>query len=175
MYHVRTHAVEGSWLFHADDDYRFRLAQVAAEVERRSIRPHAFCLMGNHEHWLLSVDEDDVLAKTMQRVNRRYAGTFNHKYGRRGRLYWRPYDSTPVLSNRYLIELIQYFALNPERDDFGRAETYRWSSYAALIGLVQPLWFIDQRPLLDAIGGGPDARRRIIRLVDGRRPFKRDA
>jgi len=59
------------------------------------------------------------------------------------------YDSSPVLSDRYLVELIQYFALNPEKDNFAQAETYRWSSYSALIGLVQPAWFIDHRPLLD--------------------------
>jgi putative transposase len=172
MYHVRTHAVAGSWLFHTDGDYLFRLTQFAGEVERRSMRLQAYCLMGNHEHLLLTVDEDNVLAKLMQRINRRYAGTFNQTYGRRGRLYWRAYESSPVLSSRYVVELIQYFALNCERDNFGRAETYRWSSYSALIGLVQPLWFIDQRPLLEAVGGGADARRRIIRLIDNRRPAR---
>jgi len=174
MYHITTHAVENSWLFHDSGDYGVRLSQLAEEVRRSAMRVHAYCLMGNHEHLLLSVD-DDRLATVMQRLNRRYAGRFNHRYGRRGRLYWGPYDSSPVLSNRYLVELIRYLALNPERDNFGRAETYRWSSYAGLIGIMKPLWFVDQRPLLDAVGGGPDARRRIARLVDEGRLRRRGA
>src|SRR3954451_10290385 len=108
--HVRNHAGADSLLLHVDEDSRLRLAQLASEVQASSMRLHAYCLMGNHEHLLMTVDQDDVLAKMMQRLNRRYAGAFNLKYGRRGRLYWRPYDASPVISDRYLVELIQYFA-----------------------------------------------------------------
>jgi putative transposase len=168
MYHVTTHAVANSWLFLEDEDYTTRLSLLAQAVADGWMRCHAFCLMGNHEHLLISVDENR-LAALMQRLNRSYAGTFNSAHHRRGRVYRAPYNAEPVISERHLIELIRYLALNPEHADFGRAESYRFSSYPALVGIVQPLSFVDPTPLYDVVGGGQNAQRTIVNLVaDGR-------
>jgi putative transposase len=169
MYHAMTHAVANSWLFIEDDDYLTRLALLSGEVDRGTIRLHQHCFMGNHEHFLLTVDENDILAKVMQRINRSYAGTFNRAHRRRGRLYRSRYESKPILSERQLLNTIRYIALNPEHHGFEHAETYRWSSYPALVGLVAAPMYIDEQPLLDAFGGGKDARRRLKEFVDGGR------
>src|SRR5262245_3416412 len=162
MYHVMTHAVANSWLFIEDDDYRTRLGLLAREVERHQLRLHQWCLMGNHEHLLLSLDEDDVLASVMQRANRSYAETFNRVHRRRGRLYGMRYESKPILSDRQLLNTVRYIALNPELHGFQHAETWRWSSYLSLIGLVETPSFMDEAPLLNSFGGGHEARRRIM-------------
>jgi putative transposase len=174
MYHVTDHAVAGTWLFLEEADYDTRIAQFAEAVRQRALRLHQFCLMGNHDHLLLSV-EDGELSKVMQRLNRAYAGSFNREHRRRGRLFDGPYDSRSVVSERHLLELIRYIALNPEKDHFGRAEPYRYSSYAALVGLVEPLDFIDPEPLYAAVGGGENARRRIVELVEDGRLRRRAA
>lgn len=167
-YHITTHAVANSWLFFDDADYIARLSLLAHAVTDGWMRCHAFCLMGNHEHLLISVEENR-LATLMQRVNRAYAGKFNIAHYRRGRVYREPYNAEPVVSERHLLELIRYLALNPELVNLGRAESYRWSSYPALVGVVQPLSFIDPTPLYDVVGGAANARRAIVNLVaDGR-------
>jgi len=167
-YHVTTHAVANSWLFIEDADYVTRLSLLAQAVADGWMRCHAFCLMGNHEHLLISVEENR-LAALMQRLNRSYAGTFNSAHHRRGRVYRAPYNAEPVISERHLLELIRYLALNPEQVDFGRAESYRWSSYPALVGVVQPLSFVDPTPLYDVVGGEENGRPAIVELVaDGR-------
>src|SRR6266478_6289774 len=91
-YHVTTHAVANSWLFFDDADYVTRLSLLAHPVADDWMRCHAFCLMGNHEHLLISVEENR-LATLMQRVNRAYAGKFNIAHDRRGRVYREPYDA----------------------------------------------------------------------------------
>ena len=174
MYHVMTWAVYGSWLFADEADYAYRLAQLAQAVAAKRLRLHMYCLMGNHEHWLVSV-EDDALARAMQQLNRSYAVAFNCAHLRKGRVYGRPYESKPVLSQRYLQILVAYLALNPEAHGFGRAESYRYSSYPALIGVQRELPFVDSQPLLDCVGGGPDARRLIALLVDDLRLRRRSA
>lgn len=110
-----------------------------------------------------------MLEHVMQRLNRSHAGLFNQRYGRRGRLYRAPYYSVHVEAETHLIELCRYIALNPEVANLGSAESYEWSSYAGLVGLKQPLSFIDSKPLLHAVGGGQKARLRLTALVaDGR-------
>jgi putative transposase len=167
-YHVTTHAVANSWLFLEDADYVTRLSLLAQAVVDGWMRCHAFCLMGNHEHLLISVEENRI-ASLMQRLNRSYAGKFNTAHGRRGRGYREPYNAEPVVSERHLLELIRYLALNPELVDLAPAESYRWSSYPALIGAAQPLAFVDPQPLYDVVGGRKNARLTFIGLVtDGR-------
>jgi putative transposase len=128
--------------------------------------------MGNHEHLLITVEENKI-ATLMQRLNRAYAGKFNAAYSRRGRVYREPYNAEPVVTERHLLELIRYLALNPELVDLGRAEDYRWSSYPALVGAAQPLSFVDPTPLYEVVGGGKHARLAIIGLVDDGRLRKR--
>jgi REP-associated tyrosine transposase len=124
--------------------------------------------MGNHEHYLITVQEG-MLEHVMQRLNRSYAGLFNRRYDRRGRLYRAPYYSVQVEAEAHLIELCRYIALNPEVANRGSAESYTWSSYRGLVGSEQPFSFVDPRPLLDAVGGGARARTRLADLVaDGR-------
>jgi putative transposase len=169
MYHVTTHAVANSWLFLERSDYESRLSIFADAVEDGWMRCHAFCLMGNHDHLLVTVAENR-LALLMQRMNRRYAGTFNQEHGRDGRLYRAPYRSVLVVSEGHTLEVVRYIALNPEQVGGPAAEEYEWSSYPGLVGLRRPFGFVDPTPLLDAVGGGQRARGRIARFVaDGRR------
>jgi putative transposase len=174
MYHVTNHAVADSWLFLEDSDYEIRLAMIFEAVAKGSMQCHSYCLMGNHEHLLISVEADQI-ATLMQGLNRAYAGTFNQTYRRRGRVYRAPYDAVAVKSERHLVELIRYIALNPEIIGWGRAEAYRWSSYPALVGVVQPASFVDPTPLYDVVGGDEGAPRRIVELVHEGRVRKRAA
>ena len=145
MYHVMNHAVAASWLFLERSDYESRLAILSAAVADDLMRCHAFCLMGNHDHLLLST-EDDRLAKVMQRINRSYAGTFNQAHGRVGRVFRQPYESVHVESECHALELIRYIALNSERAGGGAAESYEWSSYPGLVGVRPAFSFVDPTP-----------------------------
>jgi REP element-mobilizing transposase RayT len=168
MYHVWDHAVENMPLFSDEYDFAYRLGLVEEAVRKGWMRCHSICLMRSHEHMLISV-EDDCLARLMQRMNRNYAGNFNTRQGRRGRVYWAPYGSKPVLSDAYMLELIRYVVLNPEWSGGHAAEEYRWSSYPDLLGLRRRMPFVDPHPLLDLLGGGERAIQRIVQLVeDGR-------
>ena len=57
LYHVTTHAVAGTPLFLDATDYETRLGLVAQDVREGRFLCHSFCLMGNHEHFLITVRE----------------------------------------------------------------------------------------------------------------------
>jgi putative transposase len=168
LYHVTTHAVAGTPLFLDTADYETRIGLIARDVREGRFICNALCLMGNHEHLLITVEEG-MLEHAMQRLNRSYAGLFNQRYGRRGRLYRAPYHSIQVQAETHLVEICRYIALNPEVVNLGSAESYAWSSYPGLVGVRPAFSFIDSKPLLEAVGGGERARMRLTALVaDGR-------
>ena len=168
LYHVTNHAVAGMPLFKDNTDCETRLGFIAQGVRAGRFICNAVCLMGNHDHLLLTV-EDGMLGYAMRHLNRAYAGEFNRRHGRKGRVYRAPYYSGLVESEEHLLELCRYIALNPEEVNLGSAESYEWSSYGGLIGLRDAFSFVDPTPLLDAVGGGEKAPARMATLVaDGR-------
>src|SRR5262245_61722288 len=85
-YHISNHAVWGSLLYCDLQDYRKRVEQLVDATDDLRMACNAFCLMGNHEHWLITVG-DNVLADLMQELNRSFARYFNRRHGRKGRVF----------------------------------------------------------------------------------------
>jgi putative transposase len=93
---------------------------------------HAYVLMTNHVHLLLSPSEDDSVSTMMQRLGRRYVLYFNRRHGRTGTLWEGRFRSSLVQDERYLMICHRYIELNPVRACMVDAPSdYPWSSYRA--------------------------------------------
>jgi hypothetical protein len=167
-YHVCNHAIAGAPLFADEADYLFRTAQLGEAVKRNEAACHAFCLIGTHEHLLLTF-ADDAIGCAMQKLNRGYAVAFNGRHGRKGHVYDAPYFSKRMESDAQFLQTFRYLALNPERHGAARAEGWPWSSYPGLVGHQPQFPFVDSAPILAALGPGPRALERILAFVDDAR------
>jgi putative transposase len=90
---------------------------------------HAFCLMDNHLHLMVSEGTEDI-AKVMKRITVSYVYYFNQKYGRIGHLFQDRFRSEIVEENGYVLALTRYIHQNPLKA--GMVQTvgdYQWSSY----------------------------------------------
>lgn len=93
---------------------------------------HAYVLMTNHVHLLLSPGEHDSASTMMQRLGRRYVGYFNRRYGRTGTLWEGRFRSSLVQDERYLMICHRYIELNPIRARMADTPSdYPWSSHLA--------------------------------------------
>jgi putative transposase len=96
----------------------------------------AYCLMNNHYHLLLSVGEQG-LSRGMCELNTSYALTFNATHGRVNHLFGRRYWNRRIQTEASVLNVVRYIVQNPRRGGISeRLEGYRWSSYAATIGLA---------------------------------------
>ena len=96
---------------------------------------HAYVLMGNHLHLLLTPRRDGALSLMMQAVGRSYVRAFNQAHGRTGTLWEGRYRSSVIQTERYLLTCMAYIDLNPVRAGVVEApENYPWSSHAHYIG-----------------------------------------
>ena len=93
---------------------------------------HAYVLMTNYIHLLLTPDAGDAISLLFQECGRQYVGYINHTYRRRGTLWEGRHKGIIVESTVYLLTCMRYIELNPVRAGLvARPEDYRWSSYAA--------------------------------------------
>jgi putative transposase len=116
--------------FLVEDDYRKFLNWLALHARATQASVHAYVLMTNHVHLLLSVADVKSLACLMKSTTQNYSQYFNHRYQRCGAVWQGRYKSCVVQTEDYFLACQRYIELNPVRAGMVRYPgNYRWSSY----------------------------------------------
>ncbi len=118
--------------FFADEDYRFYLHQLAELSRRFQCSVHAYVLMTNHVHMLMTPGTEDGATLLMKNLGQRYVQYINRMYQRRGTLWEGRFRSSFVDRSEYFLKCHRYIELNPVRAGMVQhPRDYRWSSYRA--------------------------------------------
>ena len=116
--------------FYGEVDYQVYLSFLKDSANKYQVAIHAFVLMTNHVHLLVTPGNEKGASHLMQAQGRKYVQYFNHTYDRTGILWEGRYKSTPVDSESCLLTVYRYIELNPVRADMvSHASDYPWSSY----------------------------------------------
>jgi putative transposase len=118
-------------VFFAAQDYGRYLDSLRSAADHYRCAIHAFVLMTNHVHLVITPNNMDGMSRLMQSIGRRYVRFINDTYRRSGTLWEGRFKSAVIDSERYLLTCMRYIELNPVRA--GIVETpgdYRWSSFA---------------------------------------------
>ena len=117
-------------------DYQYLLALLDENAEKFAVDIHAYVLMTNHFHLLVTPQTDTGLPQMMQAVGRSYVRYFNDLQSRTGTLWEGRYRSTLIQTDRYLLACMAYIDLNPVRTGMvSEARDYPWSSHGFYVGL----------------------------------------
>jgi putative transposase len=91
---------------------------------------HAYVLMTNHVHLLLTPEQPDSVSVMMKNLGQRYVQRFNRKQGRTGTLWEGRFRSSVIDSEGYLFQCHRYIETNPVRAEMvRRPREYEWSSH----------------------------------------------
>lgn len=115
--------------FHGDD-YHFYLSVLGEALRRYQVELHAYVLMTNHVHLLMTPADDSGISKVMQHLGRMYVLYVNRTYRRSGTLWEGRHKASLVNALEYLLACYRYIELNPVRAGMVVVpEEYCWSSY----------------------------------------------
>ena len=118
--------------FFADEDYCRYLDWLSEYADKSGCRIHAYVLMTNHVHLLISSARADAGGALMKSLGQRYVQYVNCVYRRSGTLWEGRFRSCPVQEEDYLLGCQRYIELNPVRANMvTHPAEYRWSSYRA--------------------------------------------
>ncbi len=141
VYHVTGRGVQQGAIFIDDRDRVSLLMILAQAMQTHECVAFAYCLMGNHYHFVLQTRRANLSA-LMHRVNTRYCLAFNRRHCRRGHVFEGRFKALHVDRDAYLLEVCRYVDLNPVRA--GLVESpgqWAWSSYRSHTGsLPSPHW-----------------------------------
>jgi putative transposase len=118
--------------FFGDEDCAEYLAWLGEYAVRHACSVHAYVLMGNHVHLLLTPSRAGGVANLMRSLGERYAAYVGATHHRDGALWDDGYRASTVHVGRYLLYCMRYIELNPVRARVvARPGQYRWSSFRA--------------------------------------------
>lgn len=119
-------------VFFEDADYSAYLGWLAQAASRYECALHAYVLMTNHIHLLVTPKDKQGISRMMQYVGRHYVPYINQTYGTSGSLWEGRYKASLIHDEEYLLTCMRYIELNPVRATMTRTPgQYRWSSYRA--------------------------------------------
>lgn len=151
--------------FFADRDYSNYLEWLQTHAEDAGCTIHAYALMRNHVHLLLSAASPTALADMMKRQNQRYVRYINKRCGRTGTLWEGRFRSCLTQEEIYFFTCQRYIELNPVRAGIvAHPADYRWSSYRANAeGEINPL--VRPHALYAALGHNKEQRQDAYRKL----------
>jgi len=115
-------------VFVADEDYQYYLSILKDACQKYQCDLHAYVLMTNHIHLLITPHAENSISKVMQSLGRYYVQYFNHQYRRTGTLWEGRYKATLLDSEQYLLVCSRYIELNPVPAGMvNQPEDYFWS------------------------------------------------
>jgi len=119
-------------VFFSDQDYLEYLRCLKHAADNYGCKVHAYVLMTNHVHILVTPESKDSIGRLFQGLGRHYVRYINETYHRHGGLWEGRHKGNIIQSQTYLLSCMRYIEMNPVRAGMvDHPAKYRWSSYAA--------------------------------------------
>ncbi|MFN9211977.1 MAG: REP-associated tyrosine transposase [Betaproteobacteria bacterium] len=152
-------------IFRDDQDRRKYLDWLGELAAQFDVAVHAYVLMPNHVHLLVTPAGAAAMSGLMQALGRRYVRWFNDRHQRTGALWEGRFFSSLIEADRYLLACYRYIEMNPVRAGLVAAPVeYLWSSHRHHVGLkIDPL--VSDHSLFWSIGNTPFDRQTAYKAL----------
>lgn len=167
--HIALRARGGAACFLRADDRLAFLELLGEGMGRVGCALHAYVLMGNHAHLIVSPARAGYAARLFDWLGVRYGRYLSDARAHDQSSWSDPADATSMYARRHFLSCMRYVEDNPVRARLAaRPEDYRWSSHRAnALGEANPL--VTPHAHYCALGRTPDARQAAYRALFG--PF----
>ncbi|WP_020405102.1 REP-associated tyrosine transposase [Hahella ganghwensis] len=151
--------------FFNEQCYRFYLRVAREMAEQEACEVHAYVLMTNHVHLLVTPQKNGALSRMMKRINERYGRFVNYEFGRTGSVWEGRFKASVIDTEKYLLTCYRYIEMNPVRAGLvKRPSEYLWSS-ARWHGWGEKDELVVDHSLYIALGRSPEERQRAYRAL----------
>lgn len=129
-FHVIVQGINKNYIFNNPEDIKYYIKILYEFQKEYPIDIIAYCIMNNHAHMLLKIENLAYLSKFMHRVNTKYAMYYNQKYNRVGYVFRDRYKSEGIYSEEHLYNCVKYIYNNPVKAKIcDKPEDYQYSNY----------------------------------------------
>ena len=130
FFHIMIQGINKEFIFKEERFKNQYLKLIRDNIEKIDTEIIAYCIMGNHAHFLLKSNDIKEISSVMHKTNGMYAKYYNFVNERVGYVFRDRFLSEPILNQRYFIQCIKYIHLNPVKAKIVlKCEEYKYSSF----------------------------------------------
>jgi putative transposase len=158
--HVVNRGNNRQYILSSDEDKKHYCCLLRELKEENKITIFHYCLMDNHPHLILWLNNESKISKFMKQLNLCYFNYYRKKYGYSGHLWEGRFKSNIIDTDSYLLQCGKYIELNPVRAGIvDSPEKYRFSSFRHYaIGGSDPI--VTSSPAYLGMADSPEKRRK---------------
>jgi putative transposase len=163
--HLVQRGVDRMPCFRHRRDYAIYLGLLEELAHELRCAVHAYVLMTNHVHLLVTPRDEGAVSILMKRLGQRYAQHCNKSWPRTGHLWEGRFRSCVVERDSYALGCQRYIEMNPVRAGMvSHPGHYPWSSYgSSALGIASTL--ITPNAAYLALGSDASLRRAAYRAL----------
>lgn len=136
LHHVLLRGNNRQPVFADEADRALFVALLAQHATAQGVAVHAWTLMPDHIHLLLTPQRDGALSACLQAVGRAYVQAFNRRHGRSGTLWEGRYRSTVLEPEPWLLRALVWMDTHPVRAGLvEQPGPHPWTTAAHYLGL----------------------------------------
>lgn len=163
--HVIQRGINRNRIFFGQQDYLYYLSCLRDMTARDGIDIHAYALLPNHVHLLVTPRHKGVLSRAMQTLGRKYVRYVNQRHRRTGTLWDGRFRSTVVDDGEYFLTCQRYIELNPVRMSLVRLPgSYPYSSFRYYV-VGEPDDLVTPHEAYLNLAGTEERRRSVYRSL----------
>lgn len=134
LHHILVRGNNRQAIFVDDDDRKRLLSLLAEGLREHALALHAYVLMPDHLHLLVTPSAMSAVGRAMQGLGRRYVAAFNTRHGRSGTL-WEGRYRAHLVGPEEALRCMRFIELNPHRVGMASAlHEAGWSSLSHHLG-----------------------------------------
>lgn len=113
FFHIIVQGINKEYIFYQDEHIKKYRKLLLDNSNKYNITLISYCIMNNHAHILLNVNNIDDMSKYMKSINTSYAKYYNKYENRVGFVFRNRFESEPIYEENYLLNCIAYIHNNP--------------------------------------------------------------
>ena len=130
-FHIMVQGIDKDFIFSENEYKKEYIRLIYKYKEEFCIELLAFCIMDNHAHLLVYIEDNNNMSNYMQKINTLYAMYYNKKINNRvGHVFRNRFKSEEISNESHLINCIKYIHNNPVKANMVKIpKEYLYSSY----------------------------------------------
>ena len=134
FFHIMVQGINKEFIFSKKYYIETYLNLMHKYIHEFSVTILSYCIMNNHAHLLVFVNDIHDLGKFMHKINLVYSQFYNKENHRCGVVFRNKYKSEPIYDIKHLLNCINYIHLNPVKANMvNSCEEYPYSSYNSYV------------------------------------------
>lgn len=134
-FHVMVQGINKEYIFSTEEMKEKYKKLLKENIQKSNVKLLSYCIMSNHAHMLMHVENVQEMSKLMQKINTSFARFYNRKNNRVGFVFRDRFSIQPILNKQHLYNCLAYIHNNPVKAGIIKnPQDYKYSSYREWIG-----------------------------------------